>query len=52
MKIKIIKNDEKECYDLIDVDSDQSHDSDGAKELIASVYEKEYALLIADLLNQ
>ena len=46
-----ITNNEDECYDLIDMDSDQSHDGDGSKQLIAKVYEKIDADLIANFLN-
>lgn len=51
MKIKIEVNNADECYDLIDLDSDQSHDGDGAKELVAKVYDKHKAELICLLLN-
>jgi hypothetical protein len=52
MKIEIKTNNTDECYDLIDVDSDQSHDGDNAKELVAKVYEYPYAFFIADYLNK
>ena len=52
MAIEFHTNNERECYDIIDEDSDQSHDGDGAKELIARVYDREYALLITYLLNK
>jgi predicted RNase H-like nuclease (RuvC/YqgF family) len=39
MKVEIKTNNIDECYDLIDIDSDQSHDGDNAKELVAKVYE-------------
>lgn len=51
MDIKIEINSNRECFDLIDVDSDQSHDGDGTKELIARVYDFDYAQLITNLLN-
>ena len=51
MNIKVVTNNKEECYNLIDIDSDQSHDGDGAKELVAKVYEKENADLITNLLN-
>ena len=51
MKIQIETNNYLEGYDLIDVESDQSHDGDNAKEVIATVYERENAEKIKDLLN-
>ncbi len=51
-KIQIIPNNEDECFDLVDLNSDQSHDQDESKELIAKVYEHRYAVLIADLLER
>lgn len=52
MKIKIKVNKHLEGYDLIDLDSDQSHDGDGACEVIATVYAASNASLIATLLNE
>jgi hypothetical protein len=46
MDIVIRENLSEECYELIDADSDQSHDADGAKELIAKVFEKRWAIII------
>ena len=51
MDIRVKINNSQECYDLVDVDSDQAHDGDNAKELIAQVFEKKNALKIAYLLN-
>ena len=50
-KIEIKVNHVDECYDLIDVANDQSHDGDGARELIAKVYDRSYAAKIANLLS-
>jgi hypothetical protein len=47
----IRENSGLEAYDIIDLGSDQSHDGDGAKEVIASVYEFKNAVLIAELLS-
>lgn len=44
-------NQSDECYDLIDTASDQSHDGDGAKELVAKVYEYDAAVKIRTFLN-
>jgi hypothetical protein len=44
-------NNEIEAYDIIDTTSDQSHDGDGAKEVICSVYDADGALQICNLLN-
>lgn len=52
MNFILKENDERECYDIIDEDSDQSHDGDEAKELIARVYDRYYAILITDYLNR
>ena len=52
MFIEVKKNDKEECYDLIDTDSDQSHDGEGACELIAKVFDPVKADLIALLLNR
>jgi len=52
MKIIIKTNSKEECYNLYDKDSDQSHDGDGAIELIANVFERENAVLIARFLNK
>ena len=48
-KIEIKVNHVDECYDLIDVAKDQSHD--GARELLAKVYDRHYAAKIANLLS-
>jgi hypothetical protein len=45
-------NNDMECFDIIDTQSDQSHDGDNAKELIASVYDLIYAELISGILNK
>lgn len=52
MRIEIKANHDDECYDLIDVESDQSHDGDGARELIAKVYSRNNAVLIANALTE
>lgn len=44
-------NNDLEGYDLIDMDSDQSHDGHGACEVIATVYSAERATEIQNLLN-
>jgi hypothetical protein len=46
MNISIKENPKEECFNLVDTDSDQSHDGDGAKELIAKVYEERWARII------
>ena len=51
MNIIIRPNNERECFDLVDADSDQSHDDDGAVELIARVYDRCWAELILKLLK-
>lgn len=45
-------NNDLEGWDLLDTSSDQSHDGDGAKELICTVYDETYALIIRNLLNE
>ena len=52
MRIRVKINKIDECYDLIDLDSNQSHDGDNAKELIAKVYEYSHAVFIADCLDE
>jgi len=52
MNIKIEPNDPEECYDLLDIDSDESHDGDGAVELICKAYDKETAEKLKNLLMQ
>ena len=52
MYIQVQVNKEEECFDLVDMDSDQSHDGDGAKEKIASVYNGQHASAIQEALNQ
>ena len=51
MKIIITPNDDLEGYDLIDTESDQSHDGDNAKEVIATVYGWQNALIIRQALE-
>ena len=51
MNIEIKPNDQLEGYDLIDANSDQSHDGDNAREVIATVYNRSNAAAIATLLN-
>ena len=52
MNIKILVNNKDECFDLVDMDSNQEHDGDGAKEIIAKVFDKEYSIVIKYLLNK
>ena len=51
MRFTIRQNDDLEAFDIIDEHSNQSHDSDCACELIASVYDIEYAERIRMLLE-
>lgn len=51
MTIKIRPNTDREGFDLIDMDSDQSHDGDGAHEWVATVYDRRKAEKIARLLE-
>ena len=52
MRPEIRENAEAEGWDIIDLDSDQSHDGDGARELVALVYDYANALLIVALLER
>ncbi len=49
--ITIRKNDQLEGFDLILESSNQSHDGDNAGEWLATVYDRENAKLIVDLLK-
>jgi hypothetical protein len=51
MTVEIRLNNELESFRLVDLDSDQSHDGDGAVEVIADVYTEELANKIASYLN-
>ena len=51
MKITITKNNDLFGWDLIDEKSNQSHDGDNAKEVIATVYDGKNAYLIAKALE-
>lgn len=51
MKIEIQPNSSLEGYDLIDTSSDQSRDGDNAKEVVATVYGLENALILAKALD-
>ncbi len=41
-----------EAYNIIDTQSDQSHDGDGARELICRVYDPQWARQIRSLLER
>lgn len=51
MAYKIKINSELDGWDLVNTDSNQSHDNDSAGELIATFYDKSYASLICCQLN-
>lgn len=52
MNVVLRVNNELEGYDLIDMDSPQSHDGDNACELLGTVYDEPNAQLIRGLLNR
>jgi len=51
MRFTIRENSDLEGWDIIDEDSDQSHDGDGARELVATVYDLEWAEYIRKLME-
>lgn len=51
MNIVLRVNNDIEGYDLVDMDSNQSHDGDGACEVIATVYTEEWATKLQNILN-
>jgi hypothetical protein len=51
MNIVVRVNNDVEGYDLVDMDSPQSHDGDNACEVVATVYSEEWATRLSNMLN-
>jgi len=51
MNIVLRVNNDVEGYDLVDMDSNQSHDGDGACEVISTVYTEAWASKLQGMLN-
>ena len=52
LKLSLQPNNEKECFELVNLQSNQSHDGDCARELIADIYDERWALVIKVLIEQ